>query len=73
MKKVFILLSGLFFFLILIQCAGSQKPDPEVIACRNKCDSTFNTCTKKAVKNEAKKAACEAVKNKCSSDCANKK
>lgn len=72
MKKVLISLSGLVLLLNILQCAGTQKPDPEVTACRNKCEATFTGCIKKAAKNEAKKAACEAVKNKCSRDCEKK-
>ncbi|HPS88318.1 MAG TPA: hypothetical protein PLY36_16340 [Spirochaetota bacterium] len=72
MEKFLISLTGLFFLFTLLQCAGTQKPDPEVVACRNKCETTYTVCFKKAAKNEAKKAACEAVKNKCSSDCEKK-
>ena len=72
MKKVLISFSGLLLLLTLFQCAGTQKPDPEVVACKTKCDSAYNGCIKKAVKNEAKKAACEAVKNKCNKDCEKK-
>ena len=72
MKKVLILLSGLFLVFSFLQCAGTQKPDPKVIACKEKCDTTFDGCVKKAAKNEAKKAACEAVKTKCNGDCEKK-
>jgi hypothetical protein len=69
MKKVLVLLSVLFLALSVIKCSGVQKPDPKVIACKAGCDTTFDSCIKKAVKNEAKKAACEAVKSRCYSDC----
>lgn len=72
MKKTLVSLSGSVLLLTLLQCSGTQKPDPEVTACRNKCETTFTGCIKKAAKNEAKKAACEAVKNKCSRDCEKK-
>lgn len=72
MKNFLILISGLALMLFLLQCAGSQKPDPAVEACKSKCENTFSACAKKAVKNEAKKAACEAVRNKCVKDCAEK-
>ena len=41
MKKVLISLSGLFLIFFLLQCAGTQKPDPKVIACKSKCDTTL--------------------------------
>ena len=72
MKKVLIysLCSVLLFFLL--QCAGTQKPDPEVTACKGTCSATLDVCIKKAVKNEAKKAACGAAKAKCENDCERK-
>lgn len=69
MKKVLIPLQGLFLVLSLLQCAGTPSTDPKVVACKTKCNSTSDGCVRKAAKNEAKKAACEAVKNKCSADC----
>ncbi len=69
MKKVLILLSFMLLAVSFIQCSGIQKPDPKVIACKAGCDATYDNCIKKAVNNEAKKAACEAVKNKCYRDC----
>jgi len=72
MKKVLILLSGLFLTFFLVQCSGVQKPDPKVVACQGGCDTAYNGCFKKAAKNEAKKAACEAVKTKCYDDCRKK-
>ncbi len=72
MKKFLILLFGLFLIFYLLQCAGSQKPDPKVIECKGKCETTFDECVKKAAKNQAKKAACEAAKSKCQGDCEKK-
>jgi len=72
MKKILISFSFIFIIVSAFSCAGTQKPDPAVIACKEKCDKTFESCTKKANKNEAKKAACEAVRNKCSTDCEKK-
>jgi len=70
MRIVLFSLSGLFLTFFLLQCAGTQKPDPELVAsCKSGCDSNYESCIRKAVKNQAKKAACEAVKNKCSGDC----
>lgn len=70
MGKVLLSLSGLFFILFILQCAGTQKPDPETIAaCKTGCSNSYDKCAKKAVKNQAKKAACEAVMTKCASDC----
>lgn len=72
MKKVIILLSGVFMIMNLLQCSSSQKTDPKVLACKTGCETTAENCIKKAVKNEAKKAACEAVKTRCNSDCEKK-
>lgn len=72
MKKGLIILSGLFLMLFSLQCAGTQEPDPKVIACKSACDTTYDKCIKRALKNEAKKAACEIVHNKCLSDCEKK-
>lgn len=69
MNKAFMSMAGLFLILSLINCAGTQKPDPAVIACKSGCDTAYTACIKKAAKNEAKKAACEAVKSKCFTDC----
>lgn len=71
MKNVIIMLSGLLSLLFLLHCAGGQKADTDkaVIACKENCSITSDECIKKALKNEAKKAACEAVKNKCYNDC----
>jgi len=70
MGKVLFSLSVLFLTLFMLRCAGTQKPDPELVAvCKSGCDTNYDGCVKKAVKNQAKKAACEAVKNKCTGDC----
>ncbi len=70
MSKFFFSLSGLFLLVFALQCAGTQKPDPKLVAsCKSGCDNNYDSCAKKAVKNQAKKAACEAVRNKCTSDC----
>ncbi len=72
MKEFIISLSCLLLFFLL-QCAGEQKNAsvPAVVACKERCSTTFDECIKKALKsdNVAKKAACEAVKNKCYNDC----
>lgn len=72
MKKVLILLSGVFLIMSFFQCSNTQKTDPKVLACKTGCESTAENCIKKASKNEAKKAACEAVKTRCYSDCEKK-
>jgi len=74
MKNILIISSGLFLIFFLIQCSGTQKPNPKVVACQEGCDKNYNGCFKKAAKakNEAKKAACEAVKAKCYDDCEKK-
>ncbi len=72
MRMVGFLLSCPIIAFALLQCAGTRESDPAYIQCRNRCETVFNGCIKKAVKNEAKKAACEAVKNKCLSDCEKK-
>ncbi len=69
MKKFLIFLTVLFCVFSLLQCAGTQKPDPKVVECKVKCDSKLDGCVKKALKNDAKKAACEAAKTKCYGDC----
>lgn len=70
----FIVLS-LFFTGILAfstVCSGPQKPDPAIEACKSACEKKMDLCIKKAAKNEAKKAACEAVGDKCRRDCLKK-
>lgn len=69
MKKVVYLIAGLSLFMFLVSCSGFQKPDPKVMACQAGCDEAYESCIKKAGKSEAKKAACEAAKTKCYSDC----
>ena len=70
MGKDLFSLSGLFLIVFVLHCAGTQKPDPKLIAaCKSGCENNYESCIKKAVKNQAKKAACEAAKNKCISDC----
>ncbi len=51
------------------ECSGPQKSDPKVEACKSACIKKMDLCIKKAAKNEAKKAACEAVGDKCIRDC----
>lgn len=69
MIRVLILFSTMFLILNLLQCSAAQNPEPERIACKAGCDTIFDNCVKKAVKNEAKKAACKAVKIRCYNDC----
>ncbi|HOP28086.1 MAG TPA: hypothetical protein P5120_08985 [Spirochaetota bacterium] len=73
MKSIFIivLLAGVLFFIA--GCSSPQKPDPEIEACKSACIKKMELCIKKAAKNEAKKAACEAVGDKCARDCSVKK
>jgi len=69
MKNLAVILPCLFLIISLSQCSGTQKPDPKITECKSKCGAAFEKCMKKGIKNEAKKAVCEAVNNKCSSDC----
>ncbi len=73
MKSIFVIviLTGALFFIA--GCSSPQKPDPEVEACKSACIKKMELCVKKAGKNEAKKAACEAVGDKCARDCSHKK
>ncbi len=72
MGRVFILLSVILLVMNLAQCSSVEKPDPQVLVCKSACDKTSDSCIRKAVKNAAKKAACEAVKTRCYSDCEKK-
>ncbi|HOP64265.1 MAG TPA: hypothetical protein PK358_03975 [Spirochaetota bacterium] len=59
--------------LSITGCSGTQKPDPEIEACKAACMKKMELCIKRARRNEAKKAACEAVGDKCCRDCMAKK
>lgn len=59
--------------MMLIECSSPQKPDPEIEACKAACMKKMETCIKRAANNEAKKAACEAVGDKCMRECSSKK
>lgn len=73
MKSIF--LSALFAGMMVFatDCSGPQKPDPKVEACKSACVKKMDLCVKKAARNEAKKAACEAVGDKCTRDCIQKR
>jgi len=66
-----VMIAGAAFFFN--SCSSSQEPDPEIEACKAACIKKTEVCIKKAAKNEAKKAACEAVGDKCIRDCGKKK
>lgn len=73
MKKFGLASLMLIALVFVLQCTATmQKPDPKVMACKAACDTAFDECVKKAGSSEAKKAACEAVKTKCYSDCEKK-
>lgn len=73
MKSILVnlMLAGMVIFNT--DCSTPQKPDPEIEACKSACVKKMDLCIKKAAKNEAKKAACEAVGDKCMRDCTQKK
>jgi len=72
--KFVLLMSALSVLLFFCAgCSSPQKPDPAVETCKSACISKMELCVKKASKNMAKKAACEAVGDKCIRDCSLKK
>ncbi len=73
MKLIVISVVFTGFMMLLIECSSPQRPDPEVEACKSACVKKMETCIKRAANNEAKKAACEAVGDKCARECSSKK
>ena len=73
MKAMFMAVIFTGMIAMVTDCSSPQKPDPEVEACKSACVKKMDLCIKKAAKNEAKKAACEAVGEKCGRDCMLKK
>ena len=72
MRFIFITLFLTGAIVLFNNCSSPQKPDPEVEACKSACVKKMDSCVKKAAGNEAKKAACEAVGDKCIRDCRKK-
>lgn len=72
MKSICLMLCLMSSALLVLNCAGTRESDPVYIECRGGCETSFSSCIKKGGRNEAKKAACEVVRNKCVSDCGKK-
>lgn len=74
MKKELLSFAVLVLMIFFLHCAGTDKSDMEIINCKSSCRTAYDGCVKKAIKkkNEAKKAACDAVLVKCSTDCEKK-
>ncbi len=63
------LLFSLFTLGLLLSLTGCASVDPKVMACRAGCDEACKDCMEKAGDSEVKKAACQAAKEKCYSEC----
>lgn len=73
MKSIFVSVLFAGMMVLATDCSGPQKPDPQIEACKAACAKKTELCVKKAARNEAKKAACEAVGDKCARDCMQKR